>query len=109
MAETLNRAHGPLTTDAFAHANNLIFTATNKETVYISVCNTHATNAVNVDIAVDILGTGTTFRYLHRNLTLVPGGSVVVPSYVLLATDKLRARASANSNAEIYVSRIETA
>lgn len=110
MAEVLTRAQLALTSDALPHVNNLAYTvpASTQSTVYITVANVHATTSANVDVAIDVLGAGTTYRYVAKNIAVPQGASVVLPAITLLATDKLRIRASANSSLEAYASIIET-
>jgi hypothetical protein len=109
--ETLNRAQLALTADALPHANNLAYTvpAATKSTVYINIANIHASASAYVDVAVDVLGAGTTIRYLTRNVLVPQGASLVLPALNLLATDRLRIRASAAGYLDAYVSIIELA
>ena len=109
--ETATRAQLALTTDAFAHANNLAYTvpAATVSTAVIVVSNVHATTSANVDCVVDVLGAGTTFRYVAKNMAVPCGASIQLSPITMLATDKLRIRASASSSLEAYASIIEVA
>ena len=107
--ETQTRFHLALTTDAFAHANNLAYTvpASTATTAIINIANVHASTSANVDVAVDVLGAGSTFRYLAKNLPVPSGAAIALAPVTMIATDKLRIRASASSSLEAYGSIIE--
>lgn len=109
MAETLDRAHLALTTDAFTSANTLAITAAGIETVTGIVVNNDASAPVDVEIVVDIGGAGTTLRnVMPKALTLSVKSGTPIPGFVVLTGDKVRARASSNSKAEIYLSRVKS-
>ncbi len=109
MAETLDRAHLALPTAAITDASCVAYTATSTCTAYVAISNVDGTNDVDIDIAVDVGGTGAVIRYVAGKNTPVPKRASFSPMTVVLLTgDKLRARASAAGDAELYANIVKS-
>ncbi len=109
MAETLDRAHLALPFAVITDASCVAYTATTNCTAYITIANVDGVNDVDIDIAVDVGGTGAVIRYVAGKNTPVPKRASFSPmAVVMMIGDKLRARASASGDAELYANIVNS-
>jgi len=110
MAETPNRIHAQLGTGAITDAGSVLATFTApKTTVQLLINHVEGTTACNIDLALDVGGSGATLRrVVPKDYLLEPKNGITHVTFIALAGDKLRGRASAPTSVDVYGNTVES-